>query len=99
MTANRMVIFAALCAAAAEEKHQPLLPPKFAQPAGKGIYKLVKYDGGALSRFIKVDPNKTWVLEGDFRTSGKPGKVSLGLELFDAGRKNLKPFDFTRTCT
>ena len=86
----------ALCAAAAEPRRQPLLAPKFAQAVGKGVYKLKKYDGGALSRFIKVDPAKAWVLEGDFRTSGKMSKVSLGLELFDAERKNLKSFDFTR---
>ena len=86
----------ALCAAAAEPKRQPLLAPKFAQAVGKGVYKLKKYDGGALSRFIKVDPARAWMLEGDFRTSGKMSKVSLGLELFDAERKNLKPFDFTR---
>ncbi len=86
----------ALCAAAPPPKRQTLLPPKFAESVGKGIYKLVKYDGGALSRFIKVDPDRAWVLEGDFRTAGGMSKVSFGLELFDAGQKNLKSFDFTR---
>ena len=60
-----------LGAAAAEPGRQPFLAPKFAQSVGKGVYKLKKYDGGALSRFIKVAPAKAWVLEGDFRTSGK----------------------------
>ena len=86
----------ALCAVAAEPGRQPLLAPKFARAVGKGVYKLKKYDGGALSRYIRVDPAKAWVLEGDFRTSGKMSKVSLGLELFDADKKNLKPVDFTR---
>ena len=96
--AKTLLLCLAACAlcAAAEPKRQPLLAPKFSQSVGKGVYKLKKYDGGALSRFIKVDPAQAWVLEGDFRTSGKMSKVSLGLELFDAERKNLKSFDFTR---
>ena len=70
-------------------------PASVVRDAGGGESVLVKYGSRVTaSRMFEVDPDRSWLLEGEFRAAS-PTVLSFGLEFFDADRKMIHAFMFT----